>query len=86
MTSAVITSIEPPGLAVTAVDTESAPVMEVRLSLIEGDGTTRSASVTLPGNATDVDIAFAMVNCLHGCAAMRGRGLYSAVQRWVPTQ
>jgi len=79
----VSTSIIPPFLA-TADDEDEEPTIEVNVGLIEADGTARNASVTLPGSATDVDLSFALVQCLRGLAEMRGPGLRSAVLRWVP--
>lgn len=81
----ITTSIEPPGLG-TVDDEDEPPVLEIHVGLAEGDGTTRVASASLPINASDVDIAFAVVNCVHGLASMRGPGLRSAIQRWVPFQ
>jgi hypothetical protein len=82
--SAVITSIEPPGLAITAIDTKEPDVIEVHVALAEADETIRTASVTLPSSASDGDIADAFVRCLLGCATMRGPGLAKALQRLVP--
>jgi hypothetical protein len=82
--SAVVTSIEPPGLAITAIDTGEPDVIEVHVALTEADETARTASVTLPANASDSDIADAFVRCLLGCATMRGPGLAKALQRLVP--
>jgi hypothetical protein len=81
--TAVITSIEPPGLVKTALDLDEPDVIEVQVALQEADETVRTASVTLPANASDSDIADAFVRCLNGCAAMRGPGLTKALQRLV---
>jgi hypothetical protein len=80
---AVVTSIEPPGLPKTAVDVHEPDVIEVHVALSEADETVRSASVTLPSNASDGDIADAFVRCLNGCATMRGPALVKALQRLV---
>ncbi|MGH3985932.1 MAG: hypothetical protein ACRDTZ_01260 [Pseudonocardiaceae bacterium] len=85
MTNPVVTSIEPPGLALADFDDE-ADVMEVLVTLREADETTRTASVTLAASAGDGDIVDAFVACLHGCATMRGPSLSAAVQRWVPVR
>jgi len=77
------TCIVPPGLA-TIDEEDEIPQIEVRVELVEADLTTRTASATLPANASDVDLSFALVCCLRGLAAMRGPGLASAIQRWVP--
>lgn len=84
--TAVITSIEPPGLSKTAVDVDEADVIEVQVGLREADETIRTASVTLPASASDGDIAYAFVRCLTGCATMRGPGLAKALQRLVQTR
>jgi len=84
--SAVVTTIEPPGLVKTAIGVVEPAVIEVQASLTEADGTRRSASVSLPGNASDGDIAVASVRCLIGCATMRGPGLARAVQRLISIQ
>jgi hypothetical protein len=81
--AAVITSIEPPGLPKTALDFDEPDVIEVQVALSEADETVRTASVTLPSNASDGDIADAFVRCLNGCAVMRGPGLAKALQRLV---
>lgn len=84
--AAVITSLEPPGLTLTAVDTGEPEVMEVLVTVREADETLRTASVSLPASASDGDIADALVRCLHGCALMRGPSLASAIQRLVSTR
>jgi hypothetical protein len=81
--SAVVTSIEPPGLAMTAIDTKEPDVIEVEVALTEADETVRTASVTVRADASDGDIADAFVRCLIGCATMRGPGLAKALQRLV---
>jgi hypothetical protein len=79
------TSIVPPGLP-TIDDEDEIPEIEVRVELVEADGTCRMATATLPASASDVDLSYALVCCLRGLAEMRGPGLRSAVQRWVPEQ
>lgn len=81
--SAVVTSIEPPGLPMTAVDVKEPDVIEVLVALTEADETRRTASVSLTANASDGDIADALVRCLIGCGTMRGPALAKALQRLV---
>jgi hypothetical protein len=82
-TSAVITSIEPPGLPMTAIGVVDPAVIEVCVTIREADETRRTASVSLPSSASDGDIAVALVRCLNGCATMRGPELAKALQRFV---
>jgi hypothetical protein len=84
--SALVTTIEPPGLALTAVGVSEPDVIEIQVVLREADETRRCASVSLPANASDGDIAVASVRCLIGCATMRGPGLATAVQRLIANQ
>lgn len=76
------TSIEPPGLD-SADGGEDRPAIHVSISLSEVDGTHRSGSMLLAGNATNAQIAHALVRCLLGCATMRGPALVAAVERWI---
>lgn len=83
MSSAIVTSIEPPGLPITAIGVMDPAVIEVTVALVEADETRRTASVSLTANASDGDIADAFVRCLIGCATMRSPALAKAVQRLV---
>lgn len=59
---------------------DSLPSTYVTVSLIEDDGTHRTANAAVPGDGTDDErIADALVSCLRGVATMRGPGLVAAV-------
>ena len=78
-----LTTIEPPGLSLTAIGVDDPGGVEVVVSLREPDETVRTASVTVATRASDGDIAVALVRCLNGCAALRGPELVTALQRLV---
>ncbi|MGH4011556.1 MAG: hypothetical protein ACRDTH_25890 [Pseudonocardiaceae bacterium] len=80
MISSVETSIEPPDL--DEEEDGDQPRLHVAVWLTELDGTTRAASMWIPADsATDRQIAGALVRCVRGCAAIRGPGLVTAVER-----
>lgn len=74
------TEIEPPGLDLDEDDGDRDGV-SVHVGLFEVDGTRRAAYALVPGDATDDDLAAALVDCLFGAAACRGPSLAEAVAR-----
>lgn len=72
------TSIEPP---VFEAEDDDRPSVFVAANLIENDGTYRNANATVPGEATNEQLADALIACVRGAAAMRGPGLVAAVER-----
>lgn len=80
MSEPLVTSIEPPGLA-TAIDEADWPTIQIHVTISEHDLTTRTASCTLSADATDSRLAETLLECVRGCAEMRGRGLAAAIRQ-----
>ncbi|MGH3834168.1 MAG: hypothetical protein ACRDSF_00470 [Pseudonocardiaceae bacterium] len=81
MISAVETSIEPPDLDQADEPDDESQQVHLSIWLTECDGTARNASMVLPGSATDRQLADALIQCVRGCATLRGPGLATAVER-----
>ena len=74
------TEIEPPGL--DPEEPDEPPEISVTVWLNEADGTRRQSAVWgLPPDATDEQLADALIAALRGAAANRGPGLAAAVER-----
>ncbi|MGH3933497.1 MAG: hypothetical protein ACRDS1_00695 [Pseudonocardiaceae bacterium] len=81
MISSVETSIEPPDLDQADEPDDEPQQMHLSIWLTECDGTSRNASLVIPGSPTDRELADALIRCVRGCAAIRGPGLVTAVER-----
>lgn len=74
------TEIVPPGLP---EEEDGEPMLGVWCSMNEGDGTHRSGSIMMNPEATDEQIAEAMIRTLIAAASMRSPGLADAVRKRV---
>jgi hypothetical protein len=72
--------IEPPDLE-DGPDDEGRPTIGLYVNLLEGDGTYRTAHIHVDAEATDTEVADALISCIQGVAAMRGPGLVEAIRR-----
>lgn len=73
------TEIEPPGLDFDDDDGHDSTVVHV--AVVELDGTRRAGYASVPGDASDDDLADCLVAALRGAAACRGPGLVAALNR-----
>jgi hypothetical protein len=71
-------NVEPPGIETGGGGDDE--LVSVHIGLTEDDGTCRSASAGLQTGNDDA-VAEALVQCLHGIAALRGPGLQLALAR-----
>lgn len=78
-----VPSIERLALRKTAVAVEDSNGVEVEIMLKNSDLTAQKACASLRPNASDSDIALAIVRCVNGIAAIRGPELVSAIDRLV---
>lgn len=76
--NAVDTALQPPPLSTLGPWLEESDV-EVTVSIMETDGTQRTASLVVP-DPSDAGLADALLECVRGVGSMRGPGLAAALR------